>query len=86
MTWEIEMKRKNYEIRLNGELVMVKHAWNASCKAIESLVKDMANQTKQNFTLIEIKGEKNVSGYFTGSRVWQGSNGALLNYTINLVA
>ena len=78
-------KRQNFEIKLNGELLATKHAWNASIRFIENYVKDKANESNTEYDLVEITGEKTVSGFYTGSRVWESKNNTL-TFTINLVS
>lgn len=77
-------KRQNFEIKVNGELLEIKHAWNASIRFIESYVGSKAKERKEEFNLIEVTGEKNLKGFYTGSRVWK-SKTEILTFTINLV-
>lgn len=70
-------KRANYEIKVNGELLEVKHAWNASIRFIESFVGSKAKDLQQEYNLVEITGEKNLKGFYKGKRVWQSKNETL---------
>ena len=77
-------KRQNFEIKVNGELLEVKHAWNASIRFIESYVGAKAKERNEEYNLIDVTGEKNLKGFYTGSRVWE-SKTEKLTFTINLI-
>ena len=79
------MKRQNYQIKLNGYLITVKHAWNSSIREIEGLVSMIANSNKQTYSLVESQSIKGDYGLINGYRIWQGNNGNELNFEISLI-
>lgn len=79
-------KRENFEIRLNGELLATKHAWNASRREVENLVKLVAQQREslaynQGMTGIE---KDSYGNHVKGCYVWLCA-GMIFNYSIEKV-
>lgn len=81
------MKRENFEIRFNDQVV-VKHAWNSSIREIEKIVKEIALEEQQMYTLTSKTSELHPTMYkkhHNGTRVWTGENGKQISFTIELL-
>lgn len=68
-------KRKVFEIKLNGEVIATKYAYNASIRFIENHVSEVAKVENTNYNLVESSGVKEGFYHSEGVRVWQGDNG-----------
>lgn len=77
------MKRPNYQISLNGQPLVIKHAWNAANRLIPKLAQDYANTHAVNLTLDGQSNIKTPSGFVSGTRVYVGAGGLRLRYEIN---
>jgi hypothetical protein len=67
------MKRSTYEIRVKGELVSVKFAWNAACREVEALARQLANKNRAEYRKYETFSDPGADGYgfASGYRVWR---------------
>ena len=88
------MKRKYFDINLNGSVVATRFAWNAAIRAIEDHLRkrafSVAKEQNQNATyrLVESHSEKAPNDkwhFIRGYRVWQSAH-ETLRYTIELRA
>jgi len=75
------MKRENYIISYNGQTV-IKHKWNSAIREIESIVREMAKAEGVFYSLLSSDSIKGEYGFIRGSRIWEGSNGKVLHFTI----
>lgn len=67
------MKRKNYDVYLNGEYVFTKHAFNSSTRAIPNYLKELGG----SYTLEDATIEKDSSKTAVyGTRLWVRSDGS----------
>src|SRR5688572_20616654 len=79
------MKRATFEIRSSRDHKVVKHAWNSSVRAVESLVRDIAREEGRVYTLAEETSEKDGSGKrISGRRVWASGDRQIV-FEIRLV-
>ena len=79
-------KRKNFEIRLNGELLATKHAWNASKREVEKLVKQVAiknGATAYNRGMCNLE-QDDYKCFVKGYYLWECA-GAIYQYWIEQV-
>lgn len=92
--WIKVMKRKYFDISLNGSVVATRFAWNAAIRAIEEHVKQRARllavETEKDvsYRLVESHSERAPGDkwhFIRGYRVWQSAH-ETLRYTIELRA
>ena len=88
------MKRKHFDISLNGSVVATRFAWNAAIRAIEEHLRKRARllavetEKDASYHLVESHSEKapNDKWHFVrGHRTWQSAH-ETLRYTIELRA
>lgn len=80
-------KRKNFEIKLNGELVAVKHAWNSALKHIESVVAERAKTESVTYNYCSVSDlvKDDRGNHIKGNVIWT-SYKTTLKFTIELTA
>ena len=76
------MKRKNFEIRLNGKVTNIKHAFNSSVRDIEKQVKIIATNKHINYYLTDASIDRET---LSGHRTWKSDNGDILNFRISQI-
>lgn len=79
------MKRKTYEIRLNGKAVAKKHAWNSAIREIGKVVKNALSEGQEarqiSRTFQELDKWTKKGGLF----IWEVSNGDQWKVEIELI-
>lgn len=76
------MRRENYNILLDAEVIGVKHAWNSSIRFIEDYVLSLARQEGVEYNLVSKTSNKGMYGFTHGYRVWEG-NGKTLTFEVS---
>lgn len=77
-----------FVIKLNGQLLEKRQAWNASIRAIEKYARIYAKEEGETFALTASESNKDERGfhYVQGFRTWTGSvSGMVLHFTIEKV-
>ncbi|MGL6227940.1 MAG: hypothetical protein ACRC3J_01860 [Culicoidibacterales bacterium] len=84
---ENNMKRENFEIRFEGQVV-IKHTWNAAQREVEKLIRNIALEEGQAYSLTSKTSELHPTMYkkhHKGTRVWTGDNGKQVSFEIELL-
>lgn len=77
------MKRDFFDITAVNGHAAVKHAWNASIRHIEDVVRQIARVEGTNYRLIAAESEKDSSGnHVAGTRTWKGENGRTVTFSV----
>lgn len=81
------MKRKTFEIKVDGVVVGKRYTYNASIRGTEAMIREQAKADDTTYVLIDHGGEKDAfRNHYRGFRVWRGDNGKVIRYDIELVA
>lgn len=79
------MKRENFEIKFNGNVV-IKHKWNSAIKEVENLIREIARTEQTIYELVESVSTKIDAWHFgNGVRVWKGRNNKTVSFTITKI-
>lgn len=79
------MKRQNFEVRLNGELVAVKHDWNsARCAARDTVLARMVGRSAEMVESDYVRA-LGREGYAACNQCWTTSAGETMEITIREV-
>lgn len=76
------MKRENFEIKLNGQVVAIKHKWNSSIREIERQVKEIARQGGTVYSLVDSSSVKEGFEHVMGTRVWVSVAGVVQKFEV----
>ncbi len=74
------MKRKYYDISLDGKIVATRFAWNSAVRAVEQLVKERSRSLVTIYKLIASTADRSPTDKYTivsGLRTWQSSTETL---------
>jgi hypothetical protein len=81
------MKRKYYDISLDGKIVATRFAWNSAVRAVEQLVwSKMIAERVSDYRLIASAADRSPTDKYTivrGLRTWQSST-ETLHFVITL--
>lgn len=80
------MKREQFLITSTDGHNVTKTKWNASNRAVEGLVKDLAEAEQTTYNLIDSESVKEGSNHVKGSRTWKSVDGKVVVFNIEKVA
>lgn len=81
------MKREKFEITSTVGHREIKHAWNASLREIERLVRELARDAGVVYTLCDSRSVKEGFYFVSGSRVWENQvNKSRVVFTVQKLA
>lgn len=69
------MKRTEYKIQIDDQVAGVRFAWNSALKAVEDIIRGIAQKQGQDYFLVEKSYTKEGSLHTSGRQVWRGSKG-----------
>jgi hypothetical protein len=76
------MKREQFSITCNNELIATKSAWNASIRHIEAIVRTIAKNEDCTYTLAYGETHKEGFYYVSGRRHWTSNKGTVLMFSV----
>lgn len=77
------MKRTEYKIRIDGQVVGVRFAWNSALNGVRAIIRDIAQKQAQDYSLVEKSYVKEGIRHVSGRQVWHGSKGHTVTVTIS---
>lgn len=78
------MKRKNFEITMNGKKLAISHTYNSAVKKVADLVGEIAKERGETFNLVDSSVSREGFCAVAGERVWISPKKALF-FKINLI-
>ena len=78
------MQRKTFVVSWMDQTV-TKHAWNASIRAIEQIIRAIARAEGQHYTLTDYESfttPEYPKDHIRGHRTWTGDNGRVITFAI----
>jgi hypothetical protein len=79
------MKRKVYEIKLDGKIVGKKHAWNAAREFVRSHIRENMTGSVANIEYIEYHKDEHGIDHVSGKERWGDNVGNVYNYSIERI-
>lgn len=80
------MKREAFLIVSTDGHNVTKTKWNAANRAVEGLVKELANAESTTYHLVDSESVKEGFNHVKGSRTWKSLTGKVVVFTIEKVA